>query len=360
MPGPAATGRRWLLAGVFALANLHLAAVLSLALWAFVPVVLGWTPLVITSGSMTPTITTGDIVVVDPYDGGPLEVGTVVSYREAGRLVTHRIVAETEGGYVTRGDANATTDSTTLTPGAVKGTGRILIPVLGRPYAELEAGRSGPALLWGAITLVTLVVVSARPGVLRSRPGPLPAPVAASAPSPVDPAPAAGPEPASGVWHARKPLGGTVPARTGWAARSLADLPRILGVAACAVLLVVVGTAVAPLAGATDSAGSWQAQLDPPTNVTADPGCSNTTPHVDVGWTANTSADGYHVQRKVNTGTWGDVHTVTDPTLEQWRDNEVSDGNDYHYRLQSYLDTGWTSDYSGEASATVDGSLICL
>ena len=75
------------------------------------PVLLGF----VTSGSMEPTIGTGDGFVAVPADvAGPVEEGDVVVFRaeeiQGGGLTTHRVVEETERGYVTRGDANPFTD----------------------------------------------------------------------------------------------------------------------------------------------------------------------------------------------------------------------------------------------------------
>jgi len=67
------------------------------------------------TGSMEPTIDTGDgFVAVPAVLAGPPEEGDVVVYRaqvlQGGGLTTHRVVGETERGYVTRGDANPFTD----------------------------------------------------------------------------------------------------------------------------------------------------------------------------------------------------------------------------------------------------------
>lgn len=402
----AATARCWLAAGSFALANFWLAAVLSMGAWVVLPLAVGWTPLVITSDSMTPALSTGDILVIDDYDGQPLAVGTVVSYREADRLTTHRIVEGTDDGYVTQGDANPTADSTALTPDTIEGSGRIVVPLLARPYTRFAAGHPGPALSWGGVTLLALATVSLRPGLRAKgtmgvhhrgpgkdisrggghggptggrvrltdetdRPHPTPggAPGSLSPEASVDALPhhehplapaTAGPTGTSVIWHARRPLASTPTSPANRTTRPPVSLLRALGVVVAGALVLAAGVSGAPFMDTTASPGSWQAQLDPPTGVSADPGCSNDTPYVDLSWTANTSADGYDIHRKVNDGTWSVAHTVTDSALETWRDNDVIDGNEYHYRLQAFLDSGSTSDFSNVASATVGGSLVCL
>ncbi|ADD07688.1 peptidase S26 domain protein (plasmid) [Natrialba magadii ATCC 43099] len=73
------------------------------------PILLGY----VTSDSMEPTVEAGDgFVAVPAAVTGEVEVGDVVVYEADGDggLVTHRVVDETDEGYVTRGDANPITD----------------------------------------------------------------------------------------------------------------------------------------------------------------------------------------------------------------------------------------------------------
>jgi len=67
------------------------------------------------TGSMAPTLAPGDgFVALPPALAGDIEQGDVVTYRaeeiQGGGLTTHRVVEETDQGYVTRGDANPFTD----------------------------------------------------------------------------------------------------------------------------------------------------------------------------------------------------------------------------------------------------------
>ena len=75
------------------------------------PVLLGF----VTSGSMEPTIDTGDgFIAIPTAVAGPVEEGDVITFRaeeiQGGGLTTHRVVEETDRGYITRGDANPFTD----------------------------------------------------------------------------------------------------------------------------------------------------------------------------------------------------------------------------------------------------------
>jgi signal peptidase len=67
------------------------------------------------TGSMEPTMEPGDgFVAVPTAVAGDVERGDVVTFEaeeiQGGGLTTHRVVGETERGYITRGDANPFTD----------------------------------------------------------------------------------------------------------------------------------------------------------------------------------------------------------------------------------------------------------
>jgi signal peptidase len=73
------------------------------------------------SGSMEPTLDSGDgFVAVPTAIAGPPEAGDVIIYRaqslNGGGLTTHRVVRETDRGYVTQGDANPFTDQSAGEP----------------------------------------------------------------------------------------------------------------------------------------------------------------------------------------------------------------------------------------------------
>jgi len=112
------------------------------AAWAALPALIpGWTSAAIMSGSMSPSIRTGDVVVASSSDGENLGLGTVVMFEGPSRpgYVTHRIVEINEDGtYTTQGDANPGADSTPLRPEQVVGTGRILVPLIGLPYVWIS------------------------------------------------------------------------------------------------------------------------------------------------------------------------------------------------------------------------------
>ena len=75
------------------------------------PMLLGY----VETGSMSPTMEPGDGFVPIPTAlTGSIEPGDVIVFEaeviDGGGLTTHRVVAETEEGFITRGDANVVTD----------------------------------------------------------------------------------------------------------------------------------------------------------------------------------------------------------------------------------------------------------
>ncbi|AXG10689.1 signal peptidase I [Haloplanus rubicundus] len=121
------------------------------------------------TGSMAPTMEPGDgFVAVPSAVAGEVEEGDVITFRaeeiQGGGLTTHRVVGETERGYVTRGDANPFTDQDGGEPPVkeaqivakalqVGGT-VVVIPNLGTVVVGVQDVISG-AQRWIAATLGT-------------------------------------------------------------------------------------------------------------------------------------------------------------------------------------------------------------
>ena len=148
----------------------YLSIVACLVVWVFVVrLLVGWTPMVVTSGSMQPSINPGDIVLSGtPEDRGEgLEEGTVITFADpvrAGGTLTHRIERVNEDGtYETRGDANPASDSYEVPPSDVQGVGRLLIPAVGLPKVWLERGDLAMMALWTVGTGLALWAVLRRP-----------------------------------------------------------------------------------------------------------------------------------------------------------------------------------------------------
>lgn len=109
------------------------------------PMALGWRPLAVLSGSMAPTLRTGDEIVVRPVAPVALRVGDVVTFNDPSRghaLVTHRVrdlrVVGATVHVVTRGDANSGSERWSISAGGRVGRVAYRIPKLG--YLTVTAG----------------------------------------------------------------------------------------------------------------------------------------------------------------------------------------------------------------------------
>lgn len=116
-------------------------------------VVPGWFGIrayIVRSGSMEPVLHTGALAFVDTR-AQDYECGDIITYRlsdsrEEDILVTHRIIGETEDGFITRGDANEVQD-----PVAVERM-QIIGRVLGQiPKAGYLAAKVNPKICMAAI-----------------------------------------------------------------------------------------------------------------------------------------------------------------------------------------------------------------
>jgi signal peptidase I len=138
--------------------------VLGIALALAIPLVFDARPLVVLSGSMEPTLGTGDVTVVQriaPLDARP---GDIVTFRDPddhGRLVTHRVQRmRVQGGsvsFVTRGDANNVSERWAVAKDGEISRVSYRIPELGRLL--LLTRTSGLPLLLFGIAIAALLVL---------------------------------------------------------------------------------------------------------------------------------------------------------------------------------------------------------
>ena len=136
----------------------------SLSLWIALPwLFLGWSPTLVTSGSMQPLVSPGDVVMIRPVHADELTPNTVVLYDrpDTGRVL-HRIVERLpDGSFITRGDANTSDDSGFLHADQVVGSAVLAVPWIGRPSLWLAQGRV-PLLAATGVGLVVALGLAPR------------------------------------------------------------------------------------------------------------------------------------------------------------------------------------------------------
>ena len=168
-----ATVRTFLRDALSGLAVTYLVVVTALVAAVMVPMAFGWQPHVAVSGSMRPTFDPGEVVLVAPAEPGRFyEAPSVITYRQSGSLVTHRItdtqVTEEGGSYGTKGDANRTPDSSRVEHDEVVGAVRLIVPLVGRPLLWMKNRE------WLPLILLVGSIVMALSAVRRDQPGPDP------------------------------------------------------------------------------------------------------------------------------------------------------------------------------------------
>jgi signal peptidase len=94
------------------------------------PDIFGWSTAVVISGSMSGSIEVNDMVIIHRQDS--YAVGDVVTFKSGSSIVTHRIIGEENGLFVTKGDANNTRDTDPLNPELIVGRVVKVIPGIGK------------------------------------------------------------------------------------------------------------------------------------------------------------------------------------------------------------------------------------
>ncbi|MGH3872150.1 MAG: signal peptidase I [Pseudonocardiaceae bacterium] len=149
-----------------------------------VPAVTGASALTVLSGSMTPALPVGSIIVVRSQPADQIKAGDVITFTDrspdlpAPRVVTHRVVAVEQGpgglAFRTQGDANNAPDQRPAAAADVHGVLWYSVPLAGslRTFLISPAGLCylvGVALLMVAGHLLTPGVPTGRHRRLRTR-----------------------------------------------------------------------------------------------------------------------------------------------------------------------------------------------
>lgn len=127
----------------------YVAAVLLIILFVITAVALitplkGWQSNTVMSGSMEPAISAGDLIVTAPVAANDVYTGDIITFVSLNGLTCHRVTGITQSPltYITKGDANAVTDSQKVMPDRVIGKVVLRVPMLGYAsyYVRTPAG----------------------------------------------------------------------------------------------------------------------------------------------------------------------------------------------------------------------------
>jgi len=109
-----------------------LLVVLVFVLMPLLPIDNNYSLKMVLSGSMSPTIKTGSIVVVKPVSS--YNIGDVITFKKGQgekNILTHRIIGQTEQGFITQGDANNVADANPVKKEQILGKVVFNIPFAG-------------------------------------------------------------------------------------------------------------------------------------------------------------------------------------------------------------------------------------
>ena len=118
------------------------------------PDVLGYSTAVVISGSMSGSIEINDMIIIHAED--TYTTGDVITFYSGNSLVTHRIVGETERGFITKGDANNAADLYPVPITDVVGKVVLVLPGIGVIIEALRTPLGMTVLLGIALCMILL------------------------------------------------------------------------------------------------------------------------------------------------------------------------------------------------------------
>lgn len=117
--------------------------------------IVGFRSYTVLTGSMEPEIMPGDLVIVKSVDNEELEVNDVITFNYEGDRVTHRIVEETDKGFITKGDNNNVEDREVVPSNNIIGKVVTVLPKIGFVIAFL----SKPVVMFVSLILLALLIL---------------------------------------------------------------------------------------------------------------------------------------------------------------------------------------------------------
>lgn len=128
------------------------------------PILLGWRPYVVQSGSMEPRINVGDVILAAPESDPQALLGRVAVFTDPvfrDHPKAHRVIGVNDDGTLsTKGDANVTADTSPVPISDVRGLARLLVEFVGLPLIWMWSGQWYFVLLFLATLMLAARFVS--------------------------------------------------------------------------------------------------------------------------------------------------------------------------------------------------------
>jgi signal peptidase len=122
-----------------------------------IPSIFGFRNFTVLTGSMTPAIAPGDMIISKEVMPLSINVGDVITYKENDTIITHRVIEKKEENenyvFITKGDANNIKDENYIKENQIIGKIVFKIPLLGHARIFL-ASKIGMVLLISILVLL--------------------------------------------------------------------------------------------------------------------------------------------------------------------------------------------------------------
>lgn len=115
------------------------------------PILYGIRSFVVVTGSMTPALPVGSMVFTFPKS--TYNIGEIITFKRGSITVTHRILDIKEGKFITKGDANNSSDAQIVSKSEIIGHDVAVVPFIGRLTGFIKTPL-GFGLLLGIPTLL--------------------------------------------------------------------------------------------------------------------------------------------------------------------------------------------------------------
>lgn len=114
---------------------------------------LGYTFFEVATGSMSPTINVGDVVIVKITK--EVNENDIIVFKEENNFITHRLIQKEEGKIITKGDANNSEDKS-ITEDSILGKVITIIPQIGNWRKAILS----PEVISLILILIVLLIIS--------------------------------------------------------------------------------------------------------------------------------------------------------------------------------------------------------
>lgn len=130
-------------------------SLISRAQGADIPRVLGFGQVVVITGSMSPAVEAGDLLII--REQAQYQAGDIITFADRNSLVTHRLIDFVDGKAITKGDANNAQDAP-LDPNNIRGKMVLRVPQAGRLVLFMRSSQ-GMLLLVGALLIILFIEI---------------------------------------------------------------------------------------------------------------------------------------------------------------------------------------------------------